>query len=355
MLRAELKKARGEITALRSQAEARRVGPAAAQAPPDPDTLSQAVQRALQEHLLEDVASRSQRGRGQVSDQHPAEAHAASDDDDEEDMTTGHAKAVERPRKRQKADKQPAPTTAAGVTEPPEAMGRPATITPECQRAFMEWLDAKRTIKEARALDIWMEKASERWSLETWTEKLKAKGMKHIPQTRELLMEAALRLFVQKNPEFHPPGVGRRRAARWIVMKIAGLLDLVTWTMRKLWRPLLKLACVAWLWRCSLDVAASAATEAAVGALMTALPDSVPENGGPHGPLFRSDAVFASWWTPAATLTDAARANATAIADMVGEIGARRLHGEQAQLLWDRFTTMAMTSLVDVAVARVRR
>lgn len=73
----------------------------------------------------------------------------------------------------------------------------------------MNWMDAKGTIKETRALDVWMEKASKRWSVETWTTKLRSKGMKEVPKAREPLMEAAIRFFTQKHPEFRDDGPSR--------------------------------------------------------------------------------------------------------------------------------------------------
>lgn len=136
-------------------------------------------------------------------------------------------------------------------------------------------------------------------------------------------------------------------------MRLVEAVELATWVLWKLWWPLLELAIVVWLWRCSLDVAASAATETTIVALMTALPERGPERDIPHDVL-QTAAVEASWWTPRAQLTEEAKANVAAITDAIGEIGAQRLQGRQARLLWDRFTTLAMTSLVDVAWSRVR-
>lgn len=88
------------------------------------------------------------------------------------------------------------------MSAPPEATGLPATITPGCHRAFVHCLDAIGTIKDTRALDMWTEKASKRWAIEMWTQKLFSKGMRNVPQVRKPLVEAVLRLFLQKHPEF---------------------------------------------------------------------------------------------------------------------------------------------------------
>lgn len=95
----------------RSPAEVQRTGPQPQVTHPDPDVLSQAVQRALQESLRADVDSRRRRIRSSDPDQHPSEAQDASDmyDEVEEDVRAPEKKDG-RPGKKRKADKQPLPT-----------------------------------------------------------------------------------------------------------------------------------------------------------------------------------------------------------------------------------------------------
>lgn len=70
-----------------------------------------------------------------------------------------------------------------------------------------------------------------------------------------------------------------------VIQAAARGLDLAGWVLLRLCWPVVKLATALLLWRWSLDMAASAASEAAVEALTEAMPDGhlrATAAGAPH-------------------------------------------------------------------------
>lgn len=135
---------------------------------------------------------------------------------------------------------------------------------------------------------------------------------------------------------------------------MAHIAEFVAWAMWRLWLPLLKLLVMAILWRLSLDAAATAASESAVSALMMAMPDSRRDVVSSQGPQSTS-ATGQAWWPPRAMVSEDTWASVRALADQLSEADAQRLGGQPAKMLWDRFSTIAMSAVVDVAMSLVRR
>lgn len=119
--RAELEKARNEISTLRNQGTANTAARPTPVVQTDAEMVSQPVQWALQEHLMADIESRRHRKRADDLDQHPAGARDYSNTEEAEDEMRAPVQVEERPRKKQKADKHPLPSMVASTAAPPEA------------------------------------------------------------------------------------------------------------------------------------------------------------------------------------------------------------------------------------------
>lgn len=222
----EVESLRAEIARMREQlAQTQRadVAPPAKQnrrdttnaedSPSSPAYVSRMVREALEQHLAADMSS----ARRQPKSASSAAARTAMEDlegDEEEDFVKRLDEDDAQPDRKRKRPAEDDEQRASGTGLPPTmririGATRPSTIpdiiTPEAHKAFMAWLGAKGSIRGPMAVDIWACNTAKRWSIATWTQKLKAKGMRRVPETREPLMEAALRMFVKETPEFAPP------------------------------------------------------------------------------------------------------------------------------------------------------